>query len=144
MYCGKCGSQVEDDAKFCPSCGARIDRQGQSEEIASDIPDSPYHTSGGYQSSSQPPYDGGPTPHVKNYLVESILCTICCCLPFGIPGIVFAAQVDSKLKGGDVDGAIEASEKAKKWTLISFILGLISNIISITLYSTGAIANTWF
>jgi len=28
---------------------------------------------------------------MKNYLVESIVVTICCCLPFGIAAIVFAA-----------------------------------------------------
>ena len=144
MYCGKCGNRVDDDARFCPSCGARLDRQGQSGDGASAAPESPYHTSGEYQEPPQPPY-GGPTPHVKNYLVESILCTICCCLPFGIPGIVFAAQVDGKLKAGDVQGAIESSEKAKKWTLVSFILGLISNVISLILYGTGTVAGrTWF
>jgi len=139
MYCDNCGNRVEGDARFCPSCGARLDRQEQPPE------GSPYHTSGEYQAPPQPPYEGGPAPHVKNYLVESILCTICCCLPFGIPGIVFAAQVDSKLKSGDVQGAMESSEKAKKWTLVAFVLGLISNIISIVLYSTGATAGrTWF
>ena len=140
MYCGQCGNRVEDDARFCPSCGARMDRQPED----SAPPDSPYHTSGTYQTLQEPPY-GGPAPHVKNYLVESILCTICCCLPFGIPGIVYAAQVDSKLKSGDVAGAIESSENAKKWTLVAFVLGLISNIISIVLYSTGTVAGrTWF
>jgi len=145
MYCGQCGSRVEEGARFCPACGARLDRQDRPPEGASTLPDSPYHTSGGYQAPPETSYGGGPTPHVKNYLVESILCTICCCLPFGIPGIVFAAQVDSKLKTGDVEGAIESSEKAKKWTLLSFVLGLIANIISIILYSTGTIAgNAWF
>ncbi len=24
-YCGKCGAQVQDDVKFCPSCGASIE-----------------------------------------------------------------------------------------------------------------------
>ena len=144
MHCGKCGRQTEDDARFCPACGARLDRQGQPGQGTSSVPESPYHTADGYQSPPQPSYDG-PTPHVKNYLVESILCTICCCLPFGIPGIVFAAQVDSKLKSGDVDGARESSEKAKKWTLVSFVLGLIANIIAILLYSTGSVARiTWF
>lgn len=22
MYCGKCGAEIKDDAKFCPKCGA--------------------------------------------------------------------------------------------------------------------------
>lgn len=24
MFCIKCGTQVEDDAKFCPTCGANL------------------------------------------------------------------------------------------------------------------------
>lgn len=142
MHCGHCGKQVEDDARFCPSCGARMDGQEPPEEGGATAPESPYHTSGGSQAPPRTSYDG-PAPHIKNYLVESILCTICCCLPFGIPGIVFAAQVDSKLKGGDVEGAIESSEKAKKWTLVSFVLGLIANIIAI-ISSAGNIGDTWF
>ena len=39
----------------------------------------------------------------KNYLVESILVTIFCCMPFGVVGLVFAAQVNSKFEAGDVD-----------------------------------------
>lgn len=66
----------------------------------------------------------------KNYLIESILVTIFCCLPFGIAGIVFASQVNSKYSSGDIDGAIKASEDAKKWMK----WGLISGIIVIVLY----------
>jgi len=50
----------------------------------------------------------------KNYLVQSILVTIFCCLPLGVVGIVFAAQVNSKFAAGDVDGANQASADAKK------------------------------
>ena len=25
MYCGKCGSKLENDATFCPYCGNKID-----------------------------------------------------------------------------------------------------------------------
>ena len=66
----------------------------------------------------------------KNYLVESILVTIFCCLPFGIAGIVFASQVNSKYASGDYEGAIKASEDAKKWMK----WGLIAGIIVVVLY----------
>lgn len=39
----------------------------------------------------------------RNYLVESILVTIFCCQPFGIVGIVFASQVNSKHASGDYE-----------------------------------------
>lgn len=48
----------------------------------------------------------------KNWLVESILVTIFCCLPLGIVGIVNASQVSSKFATGDHNGALEASRNA--------------------------------
>ena len=66
----------------------------------------------------------------KNYLVESILVTLFCCMPLGVVGIVFAAQVNSKFDSGDIEGANKASADAKKWMK----WGLISGIIVITLY----------
>ena len=76
-----------------------------------------------------PPLPLTPRPQVPNYLVQAILCTVCCCPPFGIPAIVFAAQVNSKLAAGDAQGAMEASRKAKMWCWISFGLGIVSNIL---------------
>lgn len=61
----------------------------------------------------------------KNYLVESILITIFCCQPFGIVGIVFSSQVNSKYASGDYEGALQASKEAKKWTKWGFISGLV-------------------
>lgn len=54
-------------------------------------------------------------PHVPNHLVPSILATLFCCLPFGIVAIVNAAQVNSKLAGGDVMGATLSSKRARQW-----------------------------
>ncbi len=61
----------------------------------------------------------------KNYLIESILVTILCCLPFGILGIVFASQVNTKFDVGDYEGALKASEEAKKWLTWDFASGLL-------------------
>jgi peptidoglycan biosynthesis protein MviN/MurJ (putative lipid II flippase) len=60
----------------------------------------------------------------KNWLVESILVTLFCCLPFGIAGIVYASQVSSKFAAGDQAGALQASKDAAKWTKIGFFVGL--------------------
>ncbi|HYC50242.1 MAG TPA: CD225/dispanin family protein, partial [Gemmatimonadaceae bacterium] len=61
---------------------------------------------------------------VPNYLVQSILVTLCCCLPLGVVAIVFAAQVNSKLSAGDIQGAREASRMAKMFCWVAFGLGL--------------------
>ena len=63
-------------------------------------------------------------PPPKNWLVESILVTIFCCLPFGIVGIVNAAQVNSRLTSGHYNGAVNASKEAAKWTKLGFWIGL--------------------
>lgn len=65
-----------------------------------------------------------PPARPKNWLVESILVTIFCCLPFGVAGIVFAAQVNSKYDAGDYDGAVKSSKEAGKWTKIGFFIGI--------------------
>ena len=61
------------------------------------------------------------TPQIPNHLVWAILSTLFCCLPAGIVSIVYAAQVNGKLAAGDIAGAQESSEKAKKWAIWSAI-----------------------
>jgi len=84
----------------------------------------------GLTASSPTTASTPPAVSVPNYLVQAILVTICCCLPLGIPAIVFAAQVNSKLLAGDMAGAQDASNKAKMWCWIGFGLGLAANLIS--------------
>ena len=87
-----------------------------------------------------PPTAAAAVPQVSNYLVSSILVTLFCCLPFGIPAIVYAAQVNSKLQAGDVAGAQESSRKAKMWCLASVIgwgLATIGYIIIFALMGSG-------
>ena len=52
-------------------------------------------------------------------------------MTFGIVGIVNASKVESRFNAGDTDGAIRASEEAKKWTNLGFWIGLILGIIYI-------------
>jgi len=107
MYCKKCGTQNDDNAWKCTNCGTVLQQATPS--------------------SQQPAVKVSPSPQqpaVSNYLVQAILCTLFCCLPFGIPAIVFAAQVNGKLAAGDVAGAMESSRKAKIWCWVAFGAGL--------------------
>jgi t-SNARE complex subunit (syntaxin) len=52
------------------------------------------------------------------------LVTILCCLPFGIVGIIFAAQVNNKQQAGDMEGAEKSRREAAKWTKIGFWVGI--------------------
>lgn len=73
----------------------------------------------------------------KNWLVESILVTVLCCLPFGIAGIVFASQVNGKYDNGDYAGAEKASKQAKTWTLVGAIIGFVFLIIYLAVVGLG-------
>jgi hypothetical protein len=104
-----------------------------------------YGGSGGYgapQGGYQQPGYGAPgggygaPPSVPNYLIWSILSTLFCCLPAGIVAIVYASQVDGKLRSGDYEGAVQSSNNAKTWTMVSAGLGLVVGII----YFIAAIA----
>lgn len=80
----------------------------------------------------------------KNYLIESILVTLCCCQPLGIVSIVFASQVNSKYAAGDYSGAVKASKEAKKWMIWGTAAGLIIMVGIFFLYGAvilAAIAN---
>ena len=50
-------------------------------------------------------------PFSENWLVEAILVTLLCCLPFGVVGIIFAAQVNTKQQAGDMEGAENQEKK---------------------------------
>ncbi len=68
-------------------------------------------------------------PQVPNNLVWAILATLFCCLPGGIVSIVYAAQVNGKLAAGDIAGAQDSSDKAKKWAIYSAIAGIVVGVL---------------
>jgi hypothetical protein len=86
---------------------------------------------------------GAPLPAgtVPNYMVQSILVTLCCCLPLGIVGIVKAGEVNNRLALGDYDGAVKASRTVKTMLWIGFGLGLGGSILYGILVAVGAVAN---
>ncbi|MGL4993403.1 MAG: CD225/dispanin family protein [Bacteroidales bacterium] len=80
-----------------------------------------------------------PSPKMpKTWLVESILVTCCCCLPFGLVGIINSSKVESSYSQGDYKNAEYYSSQAKKWTLIGFFTTLILSILYVLI--VGAIA----
>lgn len=78
----------------------------------------------------QPNYVQGQRPiKPDDYLVWAILCTLFCCLPFGIVSIVYSTKVDSLYNAGDYAGAQDAANKAKNWAMWSAIAGIVGLII---------------
>lgn len=103
MFCTSCGTQLPPGATTCPNCSAPVVRPGMV---------------------------AGPGilaigPTINNYLIPSVLVTLCCCLPFGIVAIIYAAQVNTKLSVGDYAGAEASAKSAKMWCWIGFALGLV-------------------
>ena len=110
-FCPNCGTQLDDSAVFCPNCGQRCKLD---EPAASPSPGAQQTTPTTQQptSSAQQTASRGQCP--DSYLLFAILTTLFCCLPFGIVAIVKAASVSSKYQSGDYEGAVQASNDAKK------------------------------
>lgn len=101
MYCQKCGEQNDDNAWKCVKCGEVLQGAAKTAQPAEEIP---------------------------NYLVQAILVTVFCFLPLGIVAIVFAAQVNTRVAAGDIEGAKKSSKNAKMWCWISFGTGILVTI----------------
>ena len=104
MYCPKCGTPNDDNAWKCVQCQTIL-------------------------QAALPPVASGPPEVVPNYLWQAIVCTVCCCWPLGIPAIVYAAQVNTKVVQGDLAGARQSSKNAKMWCWIAFGSGLATGLI---------------
>ncbi len=98
MFCPNCGAEVSEKAVVCVKCGCALNNQSNLRTTGEVMP--------------------------KTWLLESILVTIFCCLPFGIAGIVNAANVSSRFYAGDLEGAKFASKNAGKWTKVALWCGL--------------------
>ena len=78
------------------------------------------------QPPASPVVQGAPVP---NYLWQSIVVTLFCCMPFGVVAIVFASKVDGLVAQGDMAGAMAASKSAKTWVNASLITGLVIGVL---------------
>jgi hypothetical protein len=138
VNCPNCSTSNLDTASICANCGrpltappAHTPSQSPSQSYVPPPPPPPAYPQGSYS--------GAPAAAVPNYLVPSILVTLCCCLPFGIVAIVYAAQVNSKLAAGDVAGAMAASRSAKMWCIIAALTGVIVSVLWIVLAGGSAV-----
>ncbi|HXE90454.1 MAG TPA: CD225/dispanin family protein [Terriglobales bacterium] len=121
IYCQQCGTQNDTLATVCGQCGTPL--------RATATPTTP----------AAPPAAAGTTAaKVENYLVPAILVTVCCCLPLGIPAIIYAAQVNTKLQAGDLAGAQASSRSARTWCLVAGIAGAAGVVVYAMLAVVGA------
>ncbi len=119
-HCSNCGAELKPDANFCSDCGAaRVNIAPAAEVVES---------AGAVRSAPVPP-----PRKIENHLIKSIIATLCCCMPFGVVGIVYAAKVDALLRQGDYAAAEEAGQKAGLWSNLSIGVGLVVNVLTAVL-----------
>lgn len=96
------------------------------------------------QQWTPPPPPGTAPATVPNYLIPAII-SLFCCWPLAIVAIIFAAQVNGKVAAGDIQGAVDASKKAKLFSFLSIGLGgaviLIYIVLTVIGVGMGAISN---
>jgi len=79
---------------------------------------------------------GAPAENVDTTmpLVLSIICTVLCCLPLGVVGIVFAAMAMGAKNSGDFVGAADKARKARLFALIGIGIGLVVTVLYVLLF----------
>ena len=92
-----------------------------------------------------------PTPNMQttdrcpdNYLAWSIITTLLCCWPFGIPAIINATKVDKLWAQGNKAEALEKSKEAKKWCWVSFGCAIAFWILYVIIICVGVLAESAF
>ena len=76
------------------------------------------------------------------YLILSIISTLCCCLPFGVVGIVFSAKINSAMMAGNLEEAQNNAKMARIWIIVSFAIGILTWLIYMVLIVTGAVSGS--
>lgn len=129
-FCGNCGTQLNDGVAFCPKCGQAIgaapnvqQQTGSAEQAAPT-----------YQQYQQPQQQ--PIKPDSN-MILAILSTLFCCLPMGVAAIISASKVDKLYYAGQYNAAEEASNRAKKYSMIGAILGIIVSLVYFTICFIG-------
>lgn len=111
--CPACGESILLAARKCRFCGELLDGSAPRRHTAT----------------------GGERP--PSHLTKAIITTLCCCQPFGIVAIVYAAQVDSRWHQGNHLGAGEASDKANLWANLGIAFGLATQLLYLVLVAAG-------
>jgi len=131
VNCPNCGTSNLDTASICVNCGRPL--AGGAPPPPPPQTYTPPPPASRFETPAQPAVQ-----QIPNYLWQSIVVTLCCCLPLGIVAIVFASQVNDKLRRGDIAGAMAASKNAKLFCLIALALGVVAMLVYALMFS-GAI-----
>ena len=76
-------------------------------------------------------------PKPDNNMVLAIACTVCCCLPLGIVGIIKASKVNGLYLTKQYEAAALMPQDAKKWSIIGIVVGLVIQVIYVIFYGAA-------
>lgn len=148
MFCAKCGKEMEDNAKFCPSCGAEASGETTSEQPAAEQPTAEQPTA--EQPTAEQPVAEQPaaeqpaaataqpaagpvgsepsTGGAVGALVCGIIAMIFCWIPFvNIIGLILG--IVAMVLGGKARKILPEGKRGM--ATAGFVLGIIALIISI-------------
>jgi hypothetical protein len=77
-----------------------------------------------------------PSPMTKSVLA-AVVSFFGCCIPIGVVAIIYAAQVDSCNKNGDINGAMVAAKNAHNWANVSIGISVVFIAIKVLTGSWG-------
>ena len=78
------------------------------------------------------------------YLVLAVMSTICCCPPFGIVAIVYAAKINSEVSDGYDEKAADSARKAKIWIIVAVAAGVVWDLIMLFFGAISAMNGYYF
>ena len=113
----------------------------QNQNYTQQAPNYGQQNQGYYQQNN---FNGMPQKPVNwvPYLILSIISTLCCCLPFGVVGIVFSAKINSAMLAGNLEEAQNNAKMARIWIIVSFAIGILTWLIYMVLIVTGAVSGS--
>lgn len=104
-------------------------------EIFAFVPPAPPSPSP-YNQTHQMPVQQQQKPN--SYMWLGICTTLLCCLPLGLVSIFYASKVDTCMAQGDYNGAVNNSNNARTWGIISAIVGLLVGFLAFVAGMAGA------
>lgn len=127
MNCVQCGTKNQDHAIHCVGCGILMGPPGTTLNPGLNLPGVP---AGMVQA---------PMGKVPNYLVQSILLTLFCCMPLGIVCSFKAVQINKLLAANDYAGALRASKTSRTLLWVGLAVGAVLNFVIAIVTAIGTI-----
>ena len=161
MNCIKCYREIPEGSKFCPHCGARqpdapgaettdaqadmntntqSGTQGEAQPYSQPDTQSYYQTPPVYQTSYEPKKEINWVP----YLVLAIISLVCCCPPFAIVAIVYAAKINNAMSAGDYAETERCARLARIWIIVAFVVGFFVQLIFGLLMYSGFMGSYYY